>query len=811
MDKKFFMVGNAHLDPVWQWQITEGLSLIKSTFKAALDRMDEYPDYVFTSACAGYYKWVKESEPELFEKIKKRIAEGRWQYTGGMWVQPDCNIPCGESFARHLLYSQKFYIENFGKKTETGYNVDSFGHNGMLPQLLEKAGIKNYYYLRPSRNKEKPNLPACNLHWWESPDGSKVLAFRILDGYGDRLSEERIAMYNEQSHSQILSYGVGNHGGGPSIEMLNQAESLRKNYGKDKFIYSGVDAYFDYIRENELNDIPTVKEDLQHHSSGCYSANSKIKKYNRKAENELIYAEKIDVMAHVLTASKPNTDRIEKAWERVMFNQFHDILAGCAIKPAYEDAYNAFGCAREVALEVGTLGAERISWRVNTTKFMENGVSEMRDRMWIRKGEGCPLVIFNPHSFPVHSYAFFGSQWVSGVVDSEDNDVPFQLVRAPYTDGRHVNKCMIEVDIPAYGYATYFIFKDEQNYKPKERNNQFTVTENSIENSVVKLEFNKDGAVTSYINKKDGTQYCSAPMKAVVCEDVKSDTWGHLVFEFNKDIGEFSSANIEILETGTLRAVLKVTSYYKNSKLEQYYTLYKDNPKVEVRCKINFREEYKIAKLTFPINVEKPRAIYSMPFGFIEKEPDGLEEPAQNWMTVSDDKNGVALINDCKYSFCAKGNEMRMIAARTCAYLDHYGQEHRDNEMSFLDMEEQEFTYALIPHKADSYSHIVKEAELLNMPLKLYMETHHKGELPPVYSGIHVDCDNVIVQSVKMAEDGTGYILRAFECESKPVMAEFDFKLLDRKFAFDFKPQEIKTIFIPLEGGSVRGVPLTEK
>ncbi len=811
MEKKFFLMGNAHLDPVWQWRVPEGLALIKSTYKAALDRMEEFPDYVFTSACAGYYKWIKASEPEMFKKIQKKIEEGRWNYTGAMWVQPDCNIPSGEAFARHLLYSQKFFEENFGKKAESGYNVDSFGHNGMLPQLFAKAGINNYVYMRPCRdNGEKPNLPENNVHWWESPDGSRVLAFRILDSYGDRLHDERLERYEEKSHSQLIAYGVGNHGGGPSIETLNRAEELRQGDGKEKYIYSGPDKYFRYIRENENENIPVVSEDLQHHASGCYSANSKIKMLNRRAENELVYAEKTDILASILTGSKPSTERIENAWERVMFNQFHDILAGCSIKPAYVDAENAFGGARQVALEVGTYAAERISWRVDTTKFLNAKPSEMRDRLWIREGEGCPMVVFNPHSFPVDGYASFGCQWVSGVVDSNDNDVEFQIVRAPYTDGRHINMCMFRVQLPAYGYGTYFIYKEEQNYVPAIRDNQFVVTKQSIENSVVRVELDDNGAVKSYYNKLENKEYCAAPMKAIVCEDKDSDTWGHLVFDFNKDMGEFSKPEFKVIDEGTLKGVLKVTTHYNDSELQQYYTLYKDSPKLEVKCRIKFRENYKLLKLTFPIKTENPQAVYSMPYGFIKKEANGLEEPAQKWISVDGDSLGVSLINDGRYSFCVKDNEMRMVAARSCAYLDHYGQNYRDGELSFIDQDEMEFTYALLPHGSGDYTATVKEAELLNMPLTLYMETHHKGELPPVYGGIEIDCDNVLVTAVKESEDGKGYIIRAVECAGKPVMAEFDFKLFDRKFAFGFKPQEIKTIFIPKGTGSVKGVMITE-
>ncbi len=395
-------------------------------------------------------------------------------------------------------------------------------------------------------------------------------------------------------------------------------------------------------------------------------------------------------------------------------------------------------------------------------------------------------------------------------MDSDGNDIEFQFVRAPYIDGRHVNMCMFKVQIPTYGYGTYFIYKDEQNYKPEKRENQFIVSENFIDNGLVRVEFNQDGDVKSYFNKINGKEYCSAPMRAVVCEDKESDTWGHSVFDFNKDIGEFGNAKLEIIESGTLRAVVKATSMYNDSVLVRYYTLYKDSPKLEVKCKIKFREEFKILKLTFPIEVNNPKAIYSMPYGFIEKATDGLEEPAQKWISTDGDDGGVSLINDGRYSFCVKGNEMRMIAARTCAYLDHYGQCQRDRELDFIDMDELELTYSLFYHDSGDFVGTVKEAELLNMPLQLYMETHHKGSLPTVYSGIEVDCDNVLVTVVKESEDGKGYVIRAVECTGKSSMAKFDFKLIGRKFDLDFKPQEIKTIYIPKESGNIKEIMITE-
>lgn len=807
MEQKYYLVGSAHLDPVWQWRVPEGLALVKSTFKSALDRMVEFPNYVFTSACASYYKYVKLSEPEMFEQIKQRVKEGRWQFTGGMWVQPDCNIPCGESFARHFLYSQRFFKESFGETTDTGYNVDSFGHNGMLPQLFNKAGIKNYVYQRPSRENENKNLPQSNLYWWESPEGSKVLSFHIPDGYCGDIPVERLKVYEAQKYPQMIFYGVGNHGGGPAIEHLNQAGVL---IARGDSNFSGVSNYFDVVRKTEEGDLPTVSTDLQHHASGCYSANSKIKKLNREAENDLIYAEKIDVLSSVLTGGETNSKAIEKAWERVMFNQFHDILAGCSIKPAYDDAYGAFGYAKETALGVGTFAAQRISWRVNTTKFFDNELSAMRGRFWIRKGEGAPMVIFNPHSFPVKGTISFGEQWVSGVVDSEDNDVEFQLVRAPYTDGPTFMKCMFEVEVPAYGYATYFIFKDEQNYQPKERENQFITGDRFIENSVVRLEFDEDGRIISYFNKKKNKEYCSRPMGAVVCEDTESDTWAHFVFDFNKDIGSFGKAEIDVVDKGTLRATIRVKTYYNDSELTQFYTLYKDSDKVEVKCKTSFKEDYKILKLAFPVAIDNPTAVYSMPFGFIKKETNGEEEPSHGWFSIENGKDGFALINNGRYSACAIDNEMRIIAARSCAYLDHYAQKNRDSQMEMLDQDELEFTYAFMSYDSGDYTQLVRESELLNMPLKLYQETHHEGTLPPVYGGMSVDCDNVIVQAIKRAEDKNGYVLRAIETAGKGGEANLDLSFLNRKVKLSFKPQEFKTIFVPDDGGEIKEILLTE-
>lgn len=796
MKKTYYLIGNAHLDPVWQWQAPEGLSLVKSTFRSALDRMKEYPDYKFTSACASYYKWIKLSEPEMFEEIKERVKEGRWGVTGGMWVQPDCNIPSGEAFCRHLLYSQKFFKENFGSIAKTGYNVDSFGHNGMLPQLLKKSGIDNYVYMRPNREAEKPSLPSENLHIWQSPDGSRVKAFRILDGYGDDLREERIDRYREKSQSQMLFYGIGNHGGGPSKEHLNSAEKLVKN---DDFKYAVPDEYFNEVDD----DMPTVTDDLQHHASGCYSANSAIKSANRRAECELVSAEKFDVLSSLLTSSETHKNSISSAWERVMFNQFHDILAGCSIKEAYTDALNAFGYARETALEIGTFAQQKISWRIKTTDFLNACEYEMRDRMWYREGEGAPIVVFNPHSFPVSSYASFGTQRVSRVVDCDGNDVPFQLVRASYTDGGTYFKCIFKADIPAYGYKVFYLYRKEEYSAETAFDTDVSSGKNYIENRFLRAEIDEEsGAVIKLTDKRSGKNFAGEKLgRAIICNDIKNDTWAHAVTEFNDEIGSFGGGKCEVIENGPIRATIKSTVKYNNSVFIRYYSLYSESDSLFVKCRLDFDEEYKLMKLCFETALQEPSVTYSMPYGFIEKEANSQEEPSHAWTDIHD-RNGVGLgiINDCKYSFCACGNDLRMMTARGSAYLDHFGQKYRDGEMQFLDKGEQEFCYEIVPHTENINSYLFKRSELLNTPLSVQQETHHDGTLPEVFSALNIDKDNIVVTAVKPAEDGDGIILRIVECAGERTKAKISFNALNTEFEPDFAPQEIKTVRIKADG-----------
>ena len=350
------LIGNAHLDPVWLWRWQEGYTEVLSTFRSALDRMKEHEDYIFTCAGAAYYSWVEKTDPAMFEEIRARVKEGRWVIVGGWWIQPDCNMPCGESFARHSLYSQRYFQSRFGITCNVGYNVDSFGHNAMLPQILKQSGMDAYVYMRPSAipNVDRDNVMEKeypfpdNAFLWEGADGTRIPTYRVRFGYNSDHTDVEQALRKafrvtelaeEQDLPQMSFYGVGNHGGGPTAAMIALLDDLIQKNPDGKYIFSDPVRYF---RELPLEKLKLLRDDLQNHASGCYTAVMKVKELNRKAEEYLISAEKFTAMAELLGLQIEKPD-FESLWRIVLFNQFHDILCGCSIHSALDDAIRAFG------------------------------------------------------------------------------------------------------------------------------------------------------------------------------------------------------------------------------------------------------------------------------------------------------------------------------------------------------------------------------------------------------------------------------------------------------------------------------------
>jgi len=823
------MIGNAHIDPVWLWQWREGYQEVKATFQSALDRIDESDDFVFTAACADYYRWVEENAPEMFKKIQQRVSEGRWKIAGGMWIQPDCNMPSGESFARHLLYSQRYFKEKLGVTVKTGYNVDSFGHSAMLPALLKRAGIDNYVFLRPGEH-ENAEIP-FPLFKWVSPDGTGVNAFRIIDGYGSSFGtvekdvENALAMEEKMGYPIMCFYGVGNHGGGPTIKNIASIHALKDKGVKVEF--SDPDTYFAEIEKLGV-EMPVWNNELQHHASGCYSATSLIKMLNRRVENALVRCEFFDALSDKLCehTAKPLT----QAWQNLMFNHFHDVMCGCSIREAYDDAKQQLGEALSIASREENAALQKISWAVDTVGGIPGRLrsKESHFALWELDGLGSPIVVFNPHPFEVESpVQLYGA--VAIVTDDNDNEVPVQTVRASRTNGQDKWDSVFTAKVPALGYRLYWAYLAEKGAASNERDRKIRtpedtsdevaastglkVTETSIENDKIAVKFDENtGAIVSIVSKETGYETLSAPATAKLIDIEHVDTWAHMVFKFDKEKESFANARFTVLEKGPVRARLQVVTGVLDSKMTQTYTLYAGKDQLEVDVRLDMQEKFRMLKMCFPVAAKDPVSRAEISYGFIERVCDGAEETGHRWMALSGEEGGIGLLNNGKYSFSCENGEIRLTVANTSIYADHYGQQTRDDQCIHADMGMQEFSYAIVPFAGCwKKAGLARRGEVFNRALPWIIETYHEGKLPTSYEGLKVNAANVTVGALKRAEDGNGYIIRLNETAGIATKAVIEAPMFGRTIEVELGPVDIKTLLIPDDAAApVKEVLFTE-
>lgn len=809
MEHGVHLIGSAHLDPVWLWTYQEGYGEIKATFQSALDRMDEFDQFIFTCSSAAFYEYIEQSEPELFQQVKEKISQGRWAPVGGWWVEADCNLPSGESFARQALYSQRYFQKKFGEQCRVAFAVDSFGHNGMLPQLIRQSGMEGFVFMRPEAY-ENDTIPK-NLFLWESPDGTQLPTFRIAHGYNARSEEildkiEKVsAMAQEQETDFLLFYGVGNHGGGPTIETLRRIEKAMEQ-GDHNIKHSSPDIFFSEVKE-KYQELPVMTGDLRHHAPGCYSAHSKIKKDNRKAETMLTTAETVSALSHILRDTPYPKEAFEEAWKKVLFNQFHDVLGGCSIQEAYEDAKHSYGYALHTASSMLTLAAQRISWNIDTMGEETQGVDKEQDwQLWYPKEKGAPFVVFNPLSFE-RKFPVVVNAFLKKVVDDTGKEYLTQTVRGSRTDRNKKWDTLFVPTIPAYGYKLFWLFQQENEKLPEVSYPLQAVSSEPVwlENSKVRYGFDPEtGALISAFLKEEQQELLTQENAGVlVIDESESDTWGHKRVYYDNIVGQFENATFRWLEDGPIRKKLRVESRYNNSILVQDYSLLEESEELKVQARLLFTEQHKMLKISFDFRGESPRIVHSMQFGHIEKSCTGEEQAALAWVTLlgqttAQKEGGFSLVSDSKYAFSAPGSSLRMTIARGAIYADHFGD--RDESCEFMDQGEQHFAYELIPHpETPAFSAIEKSALALNAPAVQVLETYHKGTLASECTGIEISEENIIASVFKGAENGAGYLLRVYEMDGKNTKARISLPILGRSFHIEMRGYEIKNYYIPRE------------
>ena len=776
-----YMIGNAHLDPVWLWRWQDGFSEILATYRSALDRLYEFPETKFTSACAAYYQWIEKMAPDMFAEIQQMVKQGRWEIVGGWFLQPDCNIPSGESFMRHTLISQRYFKEKFGVTATTGYNVDSFGHNAGIPKILRAGGMENYVFMRPSLAEQERTE---SVFWWESDDGSRVAAFRIpirynLNAKSLHQLDQIIDKANMENRDMMAFYGVGNHGGGPTIRMLHTFNEMKRK----ELRYATVGAYFDKVRNAEL---PTLQGELQHHARGCYSAETSIKKGNRKCEENLIAAERFCLMANKLTGAKYPEKKLNKAWKNVLFNQFHDIMGGCCVKTAYEDASYLHGETMSITEQEINAAMQNIAWHIDTLQgeTLPSYKYDLHDKgqwaIWEHEVLGTPVVVFNVHPWPVRQtvqvYAY-----ASRMTDDKGEEIPFQLVRGEHTDGADKINTAFVAEVPAMGYAVYRLFTEKESGEVF--HSELTATETTLENSLISIELDRTtGDICKLYDKKAGKYLINQPCKAILLDETACDTWAHDKKYLGEKCAEFAAFKFEMTELGPVRASIRVTSACENSTIQRTYTVTAGSDQVQVNAKIDFHEKHRVLKFTFPMAEETVTA--QIPFGTVTRQGYTGEEPCQKWFA----SGNLCVANDCKYGYDTCDGQMRLTVLRSAIYADHFAQRDEFNE--YMEQGIHEFAYSLYPHRSNSESE--RKAAQLNFGLRRVMGSFHKGNLPETNSCISCDSDNIVISAVKQGEDGKGSILRLYEINGKDSTAQIT--LFDKNISVSVSHNSLRTV-----------------
>lgn len=787
---KVHLIGNAHLDPAWLWHWQEGYSEVLATFRSALDRIKEYNEFIFTCAGAVYYKWVEETDPAMFEEIRAAVKGGKWVIVGGWWIQPDCNAPSGEAFARHALYSQRYFKEKFGVTAEVGYNVDSFGHNGMLPQILKKSGMSAYVYMRPMDN-EKEYPFEQRTFMWRGADGSELPAFRIPQSYAANLFddlEKKVKSHEELSELTeqpiMCFYGVGNHGGGPTIQNIELLDDLKKH--NENYTYSSPNGFFVDVERNAL---PVLSGDLQHHASGCYTAVMEIKELNRKSEALLCSAEKFNSLAVLNGFGK--TESTAAVWQEVMFDQFHDILGGCCIRAALQDAVRSFGGAHNAASQMLNRAVQALAWNIDTSKGLDCNWNRRGYRTVEQNDLGVPFIVFNPNSWAVSQAVDTSSEYAS-VTDDDGNAVAGQIIRSTVTNEATDKRCLRFVaEVPAFGWRVYWVYGSKRH--KYELKNTVKVSENEIENNWLKIRL-ENGRLAGIFDKISGRELLRGVVSATVIDEEHCDTWAHGVMSFDRIIGEFSDWKADIVESGDVCATVRLKGCYNSSYIEIFCTLYSQLEGLRLSFKVDWREQHKMLKLAFPTVLENGVDTCGIPYGFITRTANGKEQPMQNFVCVREGDAGLGISTDTRAAYDLKNGVLRITALRSPIFADHFGE--RDDRCEFTEQGEHFFELTVRPVGADITA-LYRAALEYNEPLVTVSGTYHKGALPTEKGMISVSEQNITVTVLKKAEDNSGdHILRCHETAGKSTEAYIELPMLGATIRASFMPQEIKTFRI---------------
>ncbi len=786
-------IGHTHIDVAWWWTVEQTREKVGRSFATVLKLMEEYPDYKFMSSQPQLYYFLKERYPELYARLKQRVKEGRWEPEGGMWVEADCNLTSGESLVRQFIHGKKFFKEEFGMDNKILWLPDVFGYSGALPQIMKKCGIDYFMTTKLAWNQFN-KIPDDTLIW-RGIDGTEIFTHLITTLGVGQDTGEFFTTYNGMLHPDaimggwtryqnkeinndiLISYGYGDGGGGPTREMLETSRRMEKGIrGIPKVRQEFAGTYFkelyDRVKDNKRLAVWEGEFYFEYHR-GTYTSMARNKRSNRKSELMLMDLELLSVLA--LGQKAYPVKELDSMWKTVLINQFHDILPGSSIHEVYEVTKKEYA---ELAEQMKKLIRERLE-------------------VLTEAGEG--ITVYNTLGFVRNDIVNLGECGAAALMDEAGDYYPVQQTAAGAV--AYVN------NLPSKGSKT-FAFAQRKAAVP------FKLTGSLLETPFYRIAINDQGMLTSVYDKdndrevlKDG-QYGNL-LRMYEDKPIYYDNWDIDIFYTEKYWDADKVTRMEWTEIGAVRATLEIERKISNSTIKQKIYFYADSRRIEFDTYVDWREHQHLLKVHFPVNIHSDEAAFDIQFGNVTRkvhtntswDKARFESCGQKWIDLSEGHYGVSLLNDCKYGHSVKDGNMAITLIKS-------GTEPNP----VTDQEEHFFTYALYPH-AETWRNggTVMEAAKLNQPAYAV-----QGGIPgTVKFFASVDKSNIMLETIKSAEDGNGIILRMYECENALTNAAVklgmassvasveecnlieekisDIPMAEEGFMVKIKPYEIKT------------------
>jgi alpha-mannosidase len=735
-----WLTGHAHLDLAWLWPLEETRRKARRTFHSVVGLMSSYPELHFNQSSAQVYRWIEQDDPELFEKIQALVRDGRWDVVGGMWVEPDGNLPAGESWVRQLLFGQRYFQNRFEQGATVAWLPDSFGFNGNLPQLLLSAGIPYFFTHKLTWNERNP-FP-YDLYWWEGIDGSRVLAHsftNVENGYNARLTACEVGetwrrFRGKQDHpGTLLAFGYGDGGGGPTAEMLERYRRLRDFPGMPNLRISRVAEFYQNIATRSLP-VWVGEKYLEYHRA-TFTTQGRTKLLHRQLEHGLVESETAATLAALGRQKLYPEEAFRRLWETLLLNEFHDILPGSSIHTVYETAQRQLVAALEECSDL------RVSALDSGEGNREPDLSgDLEGLIWNLQVDDRPLVAEIPAQVS-------GPLRVISVAEKEG-------ATQRLDDGRLLI-WVGDVLVPGLGALPIRLVPGE----PAEMQSGLQAHPSELETDLLRLQVNSDGTLASLFDKEHGREILADRGNQLwLFTDIprQFDAWDIDASYTDEGIELCCHTKPECIETGPLRGAIRVRRLHEQIEIVQDYRLCRGSRVVEIHTRVRWHGRRRFLRALFPLQIRTHETWAETAFGAVARpnhrntpwDEARFEMPMHRWADLSEPNYGVSLLNVGKYGYNVHGNVLGISLLRSPIYPDPYADEG-----------EHQFVYAIYPHPGTWRNGTVQAARRLHSPLRF--EAVRDATSQPSLLRLHGD--PLELAALKKAEDSNDIILRLYE------------------------------------------------